>query len=38
LTEKAHSLHSEDRFAIGEIALRAFDIITADVNGTWSDG
>ena len=36
--EKAHSRRTEDLFAIGEMARRAFDIITADANSSWSDG
>jgi hypothetical protein len=36
--EKAHSQRTEDLFSISEVARRAFDIATADVNGTWSPG
>jgi hypothetical protein len=34
--ERAHSLRTEDLFAIGEVARRAFDIVTADANATWA--
>jgi hypothetical protein len=36
--EKAHSQRTEDLFAIGQLARRAFDIVTADANATWLDG
>jgi hypothetical protein len=37
--ERAHSLRTEDLFAIGQVARRAFDIVTADANSTWiNDG
>jgi hypothetical protein len=36
--ERAHSQRTEDLFSISEVARRAFDIATADVNGTWSPG
>ncbi len=36
--EKAHSQRTEDLFTIGQTARRAFDIVTADANGTWSPG
>jgi hypothetical protein len=33
--ERAHSQRTEDLFAIGELARRSFDIVTADANGAW---
>jgi hypothetical protein len=37
--ERAHAQRTEDLFAIGEMARRAFDIVTADANSSWlSDG
>ena len=35
--ERAHSQRTEDLFAIGQMARRAFDIVTAGVNATWPD-
>jgi hypothetical protein len=36
--ERAHSRRTEDLFALSSLARRAFDIATADVNGSWSPG